>query len=121
MELDLIIAKYGKWLGGIDVEKAISALRGREGQAVERILGIKAEEDSLEELECRRARSLLELYKAELNKLRGLYAELRSRGIAPSDLVSLRARVREVGRLISFYREVLNRCSQQVSLVNDQL
>lgn len=121
MELELIIAKYGKWLGGIDVERVMSLLHDEGGRAVERILGVRVDDDKLEELECRKARSLLELYKAELGKLRGLYAELRSGGVSPSDLVVLRARIREVRRLSAFYKEILRRCSQQVSLVNDQL
>lgn len=112
MELELIITKYGKWLGGIDVERIAKLIRDRGSEAVERILGVETESEDIQALECRKARSLLEYYETELVRLRHLYVELSSSGISPSDLAPLRVKMREVRRLKNFYKEVLKRCVQ---------
>lgn len=110
MEVEYLIEKLGRHLGGIDVEKVKSALRSR-AEGAERILGIRLEEAEAEvEAECRRIRSLLGRYREEERRLTDLYRELKLLGVAPSDLEALKKRMREVRRRIRLYREIEKRC-----------
>jgi hypothetical protein len=122
MELELIAYKYGKYLGGIYIDRVIDALRRDSAhEAVKRILGIdQVDAGDDRSAECLRARAFLEYYRSELARLRGLYGELRSSGVSPSDLAALARRIREARRLAKFYRDLSRECSPQVSDINGQ-
>ncbi|MEZ0249218.1 MAG: hypothetical protein ABWJ97_08070 [Thermoproteus sp.] len=123
MELELLAAKYGRLLGGIDVEAALRSIRRNySGEAIRRILGLEVSEVAAEDdLECKKARALLSYYKAELKRLKALRRELTGRGVSPSDLYIISERIKTARRLAGFYREILERCgSPQVSDISRQ-
>ncbi len=103
MEVDYLIEKLGKYLGGIDVEKVRQLIRDEEV-----------------ELECRRIKSLLEKWEEERERLESLYRELKSYEIAPSDLAKVRRQVRVVKRRVKLYRDMYKKCSSQVSVVTSR-
>ncbi len=110
MEVEYIIEKLGEYLGGIDVEMVKKVL-GNKPMGVERILGIVAEEEEgLERLECIRIKTFIDVYKEEEKKLVALFRELRMSGVAPSDMASLKRRIKYVKRQIRIYREMEKRC-----------
>lgn len=112
MEIELIIVKYGKYLGGINIERILESLKDNTAAiAVRRLLGIEGLSQELDEgVECDRAKSLMYYYDVELKDLRGLYRELIARGVSPADLGTLRRRISEVKRLKRFYAEIAKRC-----------
>jgi hypothetical protein len=110
MEVEYIIEKLGEYLGGIDVERVKKAL-GNRPTGVERILGIVAEEEeSLDRLECMRIKTFIDAYKEEERRLVALYRELKTSGVAPSDMASLKRKIKYVKRQIRIYREMGKRC-----------
>lgn len=113
MEVEYLIERLGPYLGGIDTEK-VRSLLDRTPNGAERLLGIETPpDDGLEELECARIRSFAEQYLQEGEKLRALYRELKASGFAPSDLASLKKRIREARRRAHVYREMLRRCQSR--------
>ncbi|MEM4509912.1 MAG: hypothetical protein QXD08_02975 [Pyrobaculum sp.] len=109
MEIDYLIERLGPYLGGIDVEKVKSILRGG-GTAVGRILGVENVEEDVEVVECRRVETFLEMYTREEKRLTSLYRELKAAGVSPSDMATLVKKVREVRRLVRLYSEFVKRC-----------
>lgn len=110
MEVEYIIEKLGEYLGGIDVERVKKAL-GNKPAGVERILGIVAEEEEgLGRLECMRIKTFIDAYKEEERRLVALYRELKTSGVAPSDMASLKRKIKHVKRQIRIYREMGKRC-----------
>ncbi|NAZ34170.1 MAG: hypothetical protein GU356_07795 [Pyrobaculum sp.] len=110
MEVEYIIEKLGEYLGGIDVERVKKAL-GNRPTGVERILGIVAEEEEgLDRLECMRIKTFIDAYKEEERRLVVLYRELKTSGVAPSDMASLKRKIKHVKRQIRIYREMGKRC-----------
>ncbi|MEL9990978.1 MAG: hypothetical protein QXP98_09750 [Thermoproteus sp.] len=123
MELELLAAKYGKLLGGIDVEATLKSVRyDYSNEAIKRILGLEVSEAATENhLECRKARTLFSYYKTELKRLKALRRELIRYGVSPSDLYIISEKIKTARRLMGFYREVLRGCnSPQVSDINGQ-
>jgi len=119
MEVDYLIERLGKYLGGIDVEKVKASLV-QSSDAAFRILGIDSEPVDVSALECRRVATFLEVYKEEEKRLRALYRELKALGISPSDLETLRRRIKAAKRNVKIYREMAKRCSSQVSIFTSQ-
>jgi len=119
MEVDYLIERLGKYLGGIDVEKVKASLV-QSSDAAFRILGLDPEPMDISALECRRITTFLEFYKEEEKKLRTLYRELKALGISPSDLETLRRRIRAARKAVKMYREMVKRCSSQVSIFTSQ-
>ncbi|RFA94922.1 hypothetical protein [Pyrobaculum aerophilum] len=110
MEVEYLIERLGPYLGGIDVEKIKEVLRG-DTRGVERLLGIEGVSgEYAEELECMRIRAFVNRYLEEEKGLLSLYRELKSKGVAPSDMESLRRRLREVRRRIRLYKEMSRKC-----------
>lgn len=110
MEVEYLIEKLGPYLGGVDVEKIKNIIK-KEEKGVERLLGIEeAGGEYAEELECLRIRTFIEQYLKEERGLLALYRELKSSGVAPSDMESLRRRIRGARRRIRMYKEMLKRC-----------
>ncbi|MGC8582906.1 MAG: hypothetical protein ACP5MH_04170 [Thermoproteus sp.] len=122
MELEFIVSKYGRYLGGISVERVLDSLRRDDsGEAVKRVLGLdQLDVGDGESAECLKAKAFLDYYTSELARLRSLYGELRSGGVSPSDLTTLVRRMQEARRLARFYRDILKRCSPQVSDISPQ-
>ncbi|MFN7105681.1 MAG: hypothetical protein ACK4M3_03755 [Pyrobaculum sp.] len=106
MEVDYLIEKLGKYLGGIDVEKIKKML--------------ESEDFIFREAECRRVMAFLERYVREKERLERLYGELKALGVAPSDLATLKRQIRAVRRKIKMYRDMSKRCSSQVSIFTSQ-
>lgn len=98
MEVEYLIEKLGKYLGGINVEKVREIIR----------------DSNVIELECKRIKSLLEKYKEERKSLKSLYRELKSYEITPSDLAKVKREIKAVKRRIKLYREMYRKCSSQV-------
>jgi len=119
MEVDYLIERLGKYLGGIDVEKVKASLV-QSSDAAFRILGLDSEPVDVSALECRRVATFLEVYKEEEKRLRALYRELKALGISPSDLETLRRRIKTAKRNVKIYREMAKRCSSQVSIFTGQ-
>jgi len=119
MEVDYLIERLGKYLGGIDVEKVKASLV-QSSDAAFRILGLDSEPVDVSALECRRVATFLEVYKEEEKRLRALYRELKALGISPSDLETLRRRIKAAKRNVKIYREMAKRCSSQVSIFISQ-
>jgi len=119
MEVDYLIERLGKYLGGIDVEKVKASLT-QSSDAAFRILGLDSEPVDVSALECRRVATFLEVYKEEEKRLRTLYRELKALNISPSDLETLRRRIRAARRNVKIYREMAKRCSSQVSIFTSQ-
>jgi len=119
MEVDYLIERLGKYLGGIDVEKVKASLM-QSSDAAFRILGLDSEPVDVSALECRRVATFLEVYKEEEKRLRTLYRELKALGISPSDLETLRRRIKAAKRNVKIYREMAKRCSSQVSIFTGQ-
>lgn len=119
MEVDYLIERLGKYLGGIDVEKVKASLV-QSSDAAFRILGLDSEPVDVSALECRRVATFLEVYKEEEKRLRALYRELKALGISPSDLETLRRRIKAAKRNVKIYREMAKRCSSQVSIFTSQ-
>jgi hypothetical protein len=110
MEVEYIIEKLGEYLGGIDVERVKKAL-GNRPTGVERILGIVAEEEEdLDKLECMRIKTFIDAYKEEERRLVALYRELKTSGVAPSDMASLKRKIKYIKKQIRIYREMGKRC-----------
>ncbi|MFB6490230.1 MAG: hypothetical protein TU35_003105 [Thermoproteus sp. AZ2] len=110
MEVEYIARKYAEYLGGINVERALEALNARGGEGARRMLGVDAEEDGVDQLECRRAVALAEFYRERAKELMELYQELLSSGLPPADLAALRRNIREVKKAANFYRDLMRRC-----------
>jgi len=119
MEVDYLIERLGKYLGGIDVEKVKASLV-QSSDAAFRILGLDPEPMDVSALECRRITTFLEFYKEEEKKLRTLYRELKALGVSPSDLETLRRRIKTAKRNVKIYREMAKKCSSQVSIFTGQ-
>ncbi|ABO09203.1 hypothetical protein [Pyrobaculum calidifontis] len=119
MEVDYLIERLGKYLGGIDVEKVKASLV-QSSDAAFRILGLDSEPVDVSALECRRVATFLEVYKEEEKRLRALYRELKALGISPSDLETLRRRIKAAKRNVKIYRDMAKRCSSQVSIFTSQ-
>ncbi|MFN3804231.1 MAG: hypothetical protein ACK4SY_04170 [Pyrobaculum sp.] len=107
MEVDYLIEKLGKYLGGIDVEKIKKILESEEAYVIRGA-------------ECRRVMAFLERYVREKKRFEKLYGELKALGVATSDLAPLKRQIRAVRRKIKMYREMSKRCSSQVSIFTDQ-
>ncbi|MEZ0319481.1 MAG: hypothetical protein ABWK05_05775 [Pyrobaculum sp.] len=112
MEVEYLIEKLGPYLGGIDVGRIKKMLEDRQPSAVSRILGVEAVEE-VYELECVRLAAFLERYVEEEKRLRQLLVELRTMGVSPSDLVSLKRRIKAVRKNIRIYKEMYNRCHRR--------
>lgn len=109
MEVEYLIEKLGQYLGGIDIEKVRHSLRSKPVGA-ERILGIKIEESETTEAECLRIKGLIDLYKKEEMRLIALLRELKTMGIAPSDMEILKKKIRLVRKRIRIYRDIMKKC-----------
>jgi len=119
MEVYYLIERLGKYLGGIDVEKVKTSLV-QSSDAAFRILGLDSEPMDVSALECRRIATFVEFYKEEEKRLRTLYRELKALGISPSDLETLKRKIRVARRNVKIYREMAERCSSQVSIFTSQ-
>jgi len=119
MEVYYLIERLGKYLGGIDVEKVKASLV-QSSDAAFRILGLDSEPMDVSALECRRVATFLEVYREEEKRLRALYRELKALGISPSDLETLKRKIRVAKRNVKIYREMAKRCSSQVSIFTSQ-
>lgn len=121
MEIEYIARKYGKFLGGINIDKIIESIRRNDKTGVERVLGISVESASEKDLECRRASAMAALYCSELKELSALYRTLLARGLAPADLSALRSRIRDVKKAYKFYKNLAKMCySPQVRDISFQ-
>jgi hypothetical protein len=110
MEIEYIIEKLGRYLGGIDVERVKEALE-KKSNAVEKILGIVVEDhEDVEKLECLRIKTFINAYREEEKRLIVLYRELKTSGVAPSDMSSLKRKIRHVRKQLRLYREMEKRC-----------
>lgn len=113
MEVDYLIEKYGKYLGGIDVERVKAALRNNaSAAAVERVLGIKVENPPLFPLECARAAALARRYAEEEWRLRLQLAEAKAAGIPPPDLAVLWKRLKAAKHNRWLYEKMLKMCEK---------
>jgi len=119
MEVDYLIERLGKYLGGVDVGKVKASLV-QSSDAAFRILGLDSEPVDVSALECRRIATFLGVYREEEKRLRALYRELKALGISPSDLETLRRRIKAARRNVKIYREMAKRCSSQVSIFTSQ-
>ena len=119
MEVEYIIERLGKYLGGIDVDRVKEALNNKH-TGVERLLGISINGDEdLEALECLRIKAFINAYKEEEKRLIALYRELKTSGVAPSDMTSLKKKIRQIRKRLRMYKEMEKRCqTRRVSLVN---
>lgn len=112
MEVEYIVKRLGRYLGGVVAERALESRNSVE--AVRRLLGLEAEEGDLRPLECARLRALAESYLRGYKATRGLYGQLKSAVPIP-DLAVLIRRAREAARRARLYREMYLMCSSQVS------
>lgn len=110
MEVDYLIEKYGKYLGGIDVEKVKAALRDNSSAvAVERILGLKADGPQLSALERARLDALARRYAEEERRLRELLQEAKASGVPPAELTRLMEKIRNIRRMRKIIRSIQKR------------
>ncbi len=118
MEVEYIIERLGKYLGGIDVDKVKETLNNKR-TGVERLLGILINDDEdLEALECLRIKAFIDAYKEEEKRLVALYRELKTSGVAPSDMTSLKKKIRQIRKRLRMYKEMEKRCqTRRTSLV----
>jgi hypothetical protein len=117
MEVEYIIERLGEYLGGIDVDKVKEALNNKH-TGVERLLGISINGDEdLEALECLRIKAFIDAYEEQERRLIALYRELKTSGVAPSDMASLKKKIRQIRKLLRVYKEIEKRCqTRRVSL-----
>jgi len=117
MEVEYIIERLGEYLGGIDVDKVKKALNNKH-MGVERLLGISINGDEdLETLECLRIRAFIDAYEEEEKRLIALYRELKTSGVAPSDMTSLKKKIRQIRKRRRVYKEMEKRCqTRRISL-----
>lgn len=110
MEVDYLIEKYGKYLGGIDVEKVKAALENNSSAvAVERILGVKADDSQLSALERARLDALARRYAEEERRLRELLQEAKASGVPPVELMRLMEKIRNIRRMRKIIRSIQKR------------
>lgn len=115
MEVDYLIEKYGKYLGGIDVERVKAALRSdASATAVERVLGIRVENPPLFPLECARVAALARHYEEEERRLRLQLAEAKAAGIPPADLAVLWKRLKAAEHNRRLYKKMCKKTGVRV-------
>ncbi|MCI4446914.1 MAG: hypothetical protein JHC20_03240 [Pyrobaculum sp.] len=110
MEVEYIIEKLGEYLGGIDVEKVKKTLNNK-SVSVEKLIGIPISGDEdLEGLECLRIKAFIDAYEEEEKRLIALYRELKTSGVAPSDMTPLKNKIRLIRKQLRVYKEMEKRC-----------
>jgi hypothetical protein len=110
MEVEYIIEKLGEYLGGIDVDKVKKTLKNK-STGVEKLIGIPISGDEdLEGLECLRIKAFIDAYEEEEKRLITLYRELKTSGVAPSDMTSLKNKIRRIRKQLRVYKEMEKRC-----------
>jgi hypothetical protein len=110
MEVEYIIERLSEYLGGIDVDRVKEVLNNKH-TGVERLLGISINGDEdLEALECLRIKAFIDAYEEQERRLIALYRELKTGGVAPSDMTSLKKKISQIRKLLRVYKEIQKRC-----------
>ncbi len=117
MEINYIAKLYGKYLGGIDCEKIIKNMKSNDRErieAVERMLGLKIENDVNDYLkfEILRIRSIIERLRIEEERLQKLIEDLKLNSITNFEVKVVLRRLRCVRRSRRIYVNLLKQLSR---------
>jgi len=108
-EVEFLAKFYGRYLGGIDYERALEVIRKADSPLLEQfgIADENSDEDKLKSLECSRAKALAHLYRSIERSLVEAIKDAKLNGVSDSSMKNVISRLRKVRRRLKMYRQLI--------------